>query len=252
MARTIVIQIGYIGTNYNGFQKQKETDKTIQGIIEKALYCAFNQTIKVVGASRTDKKVHAACQMIMFQEVEHIETSKYVYILNNELPFDIRAYKAYSFLEDDNFHARYSCRKKIYVYKIDTNRVPILKEIPFSLHFPLEINREKMKRALKTIEGEHNFKGFASKHSKVDNCVRNIFKTEFLEGSNGMIEIRIVGNGFLHNMVRIIVGSLLDIGRGNLKEDIFLQVYKSKKRRDLGKTANPKGLLLENIEYDKI
>ena len=102
-SRNIVVKIGYIGTNYQGFQKQKHTRNTIQNIIEEALYKSFNEKIKVIGASRTDKGVHALAQMIQFKEVKSIDAEKYVYILNNKLPKDIRAYNLFLLMKIVNF-----------------------------------------------------------------------------------------------------------------------------------------------------
>lgn len=249
MARNIIVEIGYIGTDYQGFQKQTHTRNTIQTIIEDTLYKVFKERVKVIGASRTDKGVHALAQMIQFEEVKYVEEDKYVYILNNELPKDIRAYRAFE--GKRGFHVQYSSLKKRYSYKIDNNRVPILTRIPFALHFPYQLEIERMKEALKTIKGCHDFRAFASRYSAVENCCRTIFHAELNKYKEGIIEIIIEGDGFLHNMVRIIAGSLLDIGRQTYGIDIFLKAFETKNRKDLGKTAKAKGLTLDRIYYEE-
>ncbi|MCI0502239.1 MAG: tRNA pseudouridine(38-40) synthase TruA [Fusobacteria bacterium] len=249
MSRHIIVKIGYIGTAYEGFQKQKHTKNTIQSVVEEALSGVFQENVKVIGASRTDRGVHALAQMIQFKELKPIEQDKYVYILNNALPKDIRAYKSYAINENEDFHIQYSSVKKRYKYLIDNNRVPILTQIPFALHYPYKLNIDRMKAGIKLIRGKHDFSAYASRYSAVENCIRNIFLAELEEKTNGIIEICIEGDGFLHNMVRIIVGTLLDIGRNTYEPEIFNKAFLSKDRKDLGKTAKAKGLILENVYY---
>lgn len=250
--RNIVMKIGYMGTKYNGFQKQNDIDNTIQGLIESGLSKAFKEDVKIIGASRTDGGVHAKGQIIQFKEVKEIALSKYVYILNNYLPEDIRAYSACIMEGDLDFHVRYSSIGKKYIYRVDNNRVPSLMYLPFSLHYPYDIDISKMEVALRTIIGEHDFTAFASRFSNRKNMVRTVYKASLKKYDNGIIEIIVEGNGFLHNMVRIIVGSLLDIGRGIYDTDIFLKAYKDRDRKKLGKTAKAGGLMLDEIYYKEV
>lgn len=243
----IVLKIGYIGTNYGGFQKQKNNTRTIQGILEDALKVIFGTNVKVTGSGRTDKGVHSKSQMVEFKPLRPIETSKYPHILNNILPDDIRVYKAFE--ASDDFHVQYSSVAKKYTYSIDCNKVPVIREIPFSFHYPYQLDLDRMKEASESLIGTHDFTAFASRFSNVENRVRTIYSIEIVKNEDNMLRISISGSGFLHNMVRIIAGTLIDIGRGTYETDIFTRAYNSKKRCDLGRTAKAKGLMLEEILY---
>jgi tRNA pseudouridine38-40 synthase len=243
----IVLKIGYIGTNYGGFQRQKNNPRTIQGVLEDALKIIFGVDVIVVGSGRTDKGVHSKAQMVQFKPVRPIEISKYPNILNNILPEDIRVYQAYEV--GDDFHVQYSSIAKKYTYNIDCNKVPIIREIPFSFHHPHQLDLDIMKEAARTLIGTHDFTAYASRFSCVENRVRTIYSVEIIKNEDHMLKISIYGSGFLHNMVRIIVGTLIDIGRGTYDQDIFIRAFDSKKRCDLGRTAKAKGLMLEEILY---
>lgn len=243
----IVLKIGYIGTNYSGFQRQKNNPRTIQGVLEDALKIIFGVGVIVAGSGRTDKGVHSKAQMVQFKPVRHIEISKYPHILNNILPEDIRVYMAYEV--SDDFHVQYSSIAKKYTYNIDCNKVPIIREIPFSFHHPHHLDLDSMKEAGMTLIGTHDFTAYASRFSCVENRVRTIYSVEIIKNEDNMMRISIYGRGFLHNMVRIIVGTLIDLGRGTYDKDIFIRAFGSKKRCDLGRTAKAKGLMLEEILY---
>lgn len=243
----IVLKIGYIGTEYCGFQRQKNNPKTIQGVLEEALRIIFGVDIKVIGSGRTDKGVHSKAQMVQFKPVRAIEISKYPHILNNILPEDIRVYQAYEVR--DEFHVQYSSIAKKYTYNIDCNKVPIIREIPFSFHHPQELKLDIMKKAAETLIGTHDFTAFASRFSCIENRVRTIYSFDMIKSEDNLLRISIYGSGFLHNMVRIIVGTLIDVGRGTYDKDIFIRAFNSKKRNDLGRTAKAKGLMLEEILY---
>ena len=244
----IVLKIGYNGTCYNGFQKQKNTDNTIEHILEQFLIKITEEPITIIGASRTDSGVHAMGQIIQFRTCKKIPYKKYIPILNNILPETIRIYESYHVSYD--FHARYHALKKKYLYRIDTNKVPSIFELPFAYHFSKPLDIGKMIKALKTIEGKHNFKAFCSAGSFVKTHVRQIFEAILFEDNN-IITLSITGNGFLYNMIRIIAGTLIDIGRGFLREDVFLKSFNTLKRKTLGKTAPSKGLILQEIIYKK-
>lgn len=243
----IVLKIGYIGTDYGGFQKQKNNPRTIQGLLEDALRTVFGTGVKVVGAGRTDKGVHSKAQMVHFKPLRSIEVSKYPHILNNLLPDDIRVYQAYEV--NDDFHVQYLAIAKKYTYNIDCNKVPLIREIPFCFHHPHKLDIEKMKIAAETLIGAHDFTAFASRFSNVENRIRTIYSFEINKSEDNIMRMSVYGNGFLHNMVRIIAGTLIDVGRGTYDEDIFLKAFASQKRKNLGRTAKAKGLILEEILY---
>lgn len=244
----IVLKVGYIGTNYCGFQKQRHTPNTIQGILERALAILCKEPIQIHGAGRTDKGVHSLGQMVQFKSTMDIVPENYVYILNNMLPSDIRVYKAYAV--PDGFHVRYFPSLKSYAYKIDQHKVPSLTSIPFALHYPYPLNIKVMKEALNTLIGTRDFTAFASRYSEVENRIRTIAEVR-LEEKDDMLIFTIVGNGFLHNMVRIIVGTLLEVGRGTKDPQVFQKAYEHKDRKQLGKTATAKGLTLMAISYEE-
>ena len=244
----IVLKIGYNGAGFNGFQRQKNTDNTIEHQVEKIIREIVEEPITIIGASRTDAGVHALGQMIQFTTIKTIPYDKYVPILNNRLPDSIRVYKSYCVADD--FHVRYQVLNKNYLYRIDMNKVPDVFTLPFTYHFPQSLDITKMTRALKTIEGEHNFKAFCASGSSVKNHYRHIYEAKLVEGNN-IITLSITGNGFLYNMIRIIAGTLVDIGRGFLNEDVFLKSFNTLRRETLGKTAPSKGLLLKEIVYEE-
>ncbi|AMP21352.1 hypothetical protein AZF37_09500 [endosymbiont 'TC1' of Trimyema compressum] len=244
----IVLKVGYNGNGYNGFQRQKNTDNTIEHILEQSIMKVVEEPLTIIGASRTDSGVHAQGQMIQFRTRKKIPYEKYVPILNDLLPETIRIYESY-FVPDD-FHVRYQVLKKKYLYRIDINKVPNVFVLPFTYHFSQSLDIEKMTKAFKTIEGEHNFRAFCATGSSVKTHVRQIFEAVLFEDNN-IITLSITGNGFLYNMIRIIAGTLVDIGRGFLKEDVFLKSFNTLRRETLGKTAPSKGLVLQEIIYEK-
>lgn len=242
----IVLKIGYNGTGYNGFQKQRNIDNTIENILEQSIIKITKEPITIIGASRTDSGVHAMGQMIQFKTSKKIPYKKYVPILNNLLPETIRIYESYCVLDD--FHVRYEVLKKKYIYRIDINKVPNVFMMPFAYHFSKFLDIKKMIKALKTIEGKHDFRAFCGTGSSVKTYVRQIFEAVLLKDNN-IITISVTGSGFLYNMVRIIAGTVIDIGRGFLKEDVFLKSFSTLRRKTLGKTAPSKGLVLQEIIY---
>lgn len=244
----IVLKVGYNGTGYNGFQKQKNTDNTIEHILEQSIMKVVEEPLTIIGASRTDSGVHALGQMIQFRTHKKIPYKKYVPILNNLLPETIRVYESYCV--SDDFYVRYQVLKKRYIYRIDINKVPNVFMLPFTYHFSQFLDIEKMTKALKNIEGKHNFRAFCATGSSIKNHVRHIFEAILFEDNN-IITLSITGNGFLYNMIRIIAGTLVDIGRGFLNEDVFLKSFNTLRRETLGKTAPSKGLMLQEIIYKK-
>lgn len=245
----IVLRIGYIGTSFKGFQKQKETEETVEGYLERALFKVLQRDPKLKGASRTDSGVHALAQMVEFQGIEEIPTSKYVNILNGSLPETIRVYEALEVADD--FHVRYSAQSKTYLYRIDCNEVPLLTFIPFASFCPYKLDLAKMERASLDLKGEHDFRSFAAAGHQVKDFSRNITAVTMIKQENNILEFRISGDGFLYKMVRTIVGTLIDIGRGQIEEDAFKKALLDLEngRQHLGKTAPGKGLILEDIKY---
>lgn len=248
----VVMKVAYVGTAYHGFQKQPEESGTIQGILEEVLEAVCGEYIPVVGASRTDSGVHAKGQMVQFVVGDGvgIPEERYRLVFNKRLPLDIRVLE--SFEGKGDFHVRYDVLRKQYVYRIDRGRNPQLMQIPFSYHYPHPLDVELMQKSGELLLGTHNFKSFCGASSNVKNFVRTIYGIEIKDLGEAM-EIIFTGSGFLYKMIRRIVGTLIDVGRGHLPYDIMDKALNDLDEgySYLGPTAPGKGLCLEWIEYEE-
>lgn len=246
----VVMKVAYVGTSYHGFQKQLEEENTIQGILENVLGNICGYSVPVIGASRTDSGVHAKGQMVQF-EVEDsigIPADRYKLVFNKRLPLDIRILKSWEVEED--FHVRYDVVKKQYIYRIDRHKDPVLMEIPFSYHYPYPLNIDEMEKGASFLIGTHDFRSFSGAGSSVKNFVRTIYEIGF-EEKEGVMEIVFIGSGFLYKMIRRIVGTLIDIGRGHLSSEVFKAALEDLDEgySFLGSTVPGKGLCLKWIKY---
>lgn len=242
--RNIKITIQYNGKNYCGWQKQPES-LGIQGTIEKAIYDITKENVKLVGSGRTDSGVHALGQVASFNVMSSIPTDKIPNALNSKLPKDISIIDCTEV--DEEFHARYSAKGKRYRYLIYNSpyRNPIYKDISYHVKYSLDF--EKMCNEAKSLVGEHDFMGFMSSGSSVKDTVRIINDISLIKKEN-LIIIEVEGNGFLYNMVRIIVGTLVDIGRGRIEKNLS-DIISSKSRSNTGHTAPAHGLFLKKVYY---
>ncbi len=243
--KNIKIIVSYNGKNYCGWQKQKES-LGIQGELEYACKKAFNQKeVELIGSGRTDAGVHALGQVANFLVDTKIPVEKFPEILNNILPKDISVLAAEEV--DIDFHSRYSAHRKTYRYYIYPSKIrsPFYKDISYQVKYKLDI--DKMKNEIKYLEGRHDFCGFMSSGSSVKTTVREIYRAELYEEGDRIV-VELEGNGFLYNMVRIIVGTIVDIGRGRIKESLKV-IIQSKDRNRAGHTAPAQGLFLKNVEY---
>ncbi len=244
--KNICLKISYLGTNYSGFQKQKNS-LTIQESIENCFFKLFNREINLIGCSRTDSGVHAYEYYCNFHvenfNVNHLNIMK---ALNSFLPYDIRILDCY-YCQND-FHSRYDAKMKEYEYRIFNGEVisPFIYANHF--HFKYYLDFCKMKEACKYFEGEHDFKGFMTKGSSVKNTVRTIYKST-LEKENEIIVYRILGNGFLYNMVRIIVGTLIMVGQNKINANDIPFIINSGERNKSGFVSESKGLSLKKVFY---
>ena len=243
----ILIKIEYVGSNYHGWQKQANLP-TIQGILEKTLSNFLKQNITLFGCGRTDAKVHAKSQYAHFDCESSFDFSRLPLAINNMLPKDIMIVSARQVSND--FHARFSAKKKIYRYYIYNNivRSPLLNE--FSLHVPVKLDNKKMKKACKMFVGEHNFTAFCTKREFEDRFfnVRKIYSLKMKKRKN-LICFEICGNGFLYNMVRIIIGTILDVGKNKIETKQIKKMFVSKNRCEAGETLPPHGLILYDVIY---
>lgn len=242
--RNLKITIQYNGSNYCGWQKQPNS-LGIQGTIEKAIYDITKEKIKIIGSGRTDAGVHAIGQVANFKIDSTIPTNKIANALNSKLPKDIAIINCIEVKED--FHARYSAKRKRYRYLIHNSmyRNPIYKDI--SYHVKYDLDFKKMCAQAKYLIGEHDFKGFMSSGSSAIDTTRTIYDIT-LQKEDDLIIVEVEGNGFLYNMVRIIVGTLIDIGRGRIQKSLDEVIY-SQKRGECGHTAPAHGLFLKKVDY---
>lgn len=240
----IKIEISYEGTKYSGWQKQKNS-LGIQGEIELAIEKATGKKVSLVGSGRTDAGVHAISQVANFDVDTTIPIEKMAEVITNFLPKDISIKKAEEV--EDNFHARFSAHRKTYRYQMYVSRIrnPFLVNRAYQLKYDIDV--EKMKKESKSLLGEHDFCGFMSSGSSVKSTVRTIFDIDIFT-QREMVVIEICGNGFLYNMVRIITGTLIDIGRGKINDSMD-EILESKDRSMAGHTAPACGLYLKSVEY---
>ena len=243
--RNIKIIIEYDGTNYCGWQYQKNTDQTIQQKLEDALTKLNKAPVKVIGSGRTDSGAHALGQVANFQLDVPIPVERIPRALNSVLPDDIICKKAEAVADD--FHARYQTRGKKYRYRfINRSYTSVfIRDFVYNIRQPLNIN--KMKAVIKDFQGTHDFAAFQDSGSDKKDTVRTIASITMKEKSpEHWIEVK--GNGFLYKMVRIMVGTLLEIGMEKRKPDLK-PIFKSKNRQQAGFTAPAKGLTLVEVYY---
>ncbi len=238
------MKIAYDGSRYCGWQVQ-DNKITIQGVLENAIFSVTGERISLFASGRTDASVSAICQIAHF-DCDSLK-SDFVGHLNTVLPEDIRVLSVEKV--GDDFNARYDAKRKTYRYYFYTGRVNNPYYDRFASHIKHTLDLGTMQTALKWLNGEHNFKCFCASHSSVKDYVRKVYKAT-LKCDNGLYTFEITGNGFLYNMVRIIVGTLIDIGRGKITDDIRT-IIASQDRNRAGKTAEAKGLVLVNVEYSK-
>ena len=236
----------YDGSRYKGWQKQKNTDNTIQGKVETVLSRILDQPIEVSGCGRTDAGVHAKMQVCSFKASAEMTCSEILGALRKYLPEDIGAVSLEEV--DGRFHARLSCKEKTYVYRIYNSEEPNVFERKYAYQYPAKLNIEKMRRAAEHLKGTHDFAAFSSvKHSK-KSTVRTVFDIEICR-LNDLITVRFTGDGFLYNMVRIIVGTLIEVGEERREPDGIPAIFSSESRELAGFTAPAVGLFLWNIKY---
>lgn len=237
--------ISYDGTNYCGWQIQIN-GITIEEIINKELSNLLGEEIAVIGASRTDSGVHAIGNVAVFDTETRIPSEKISFALNQRLPDDIRIQKSEEVPAD--FHPRYCDSTKTYEYKILNRKFPdpLNRLYTHFVYLPLDV--EKMKKAATYIVGEHDFASFCSAGSQVKTTTRTVYTLD-VDKENDIISIRISGNGFLYNMVRIIVGTLIKVGLGVYPPEYVKEILESKDRYKAGPKAPARGLTLIGIKY---
>ena len=270
----ILMRVAYDGTAYSGWQLQPNA-ATIEGELNKALFDLTGEDIQVTGASRTDAGVHSLGNVCVFDTDTRIPAEKICYALNTRLPEDIRVTQSREV--DGDFHPRHTDSEKTYEYRIWNDRFPSPVLSRYSHFSYRRIDIEKMREAARLLVGEHDFGAFCSTGSQAETTVRIIYAVDVIEeynkdymvnvsdeaddekvddekaddlyGFGRMIKIRVTGSGFLYNMVRIIAGTLLDIGTGLLEVSDMEKALATHNREDAGPTAPACGLTMIGIRY---
>lgn len=245
--RRILLKVAYDGTAYSGWQVQPNNE-TIEGVLNRELSRLLNEKITVIGASRTDAGVHAEGAIAVFDTQSRIPGEKFSYALNVSLPDDIRIKGSMEVPSD--FHPRRTDTKKTYEYRIWHDEFPSpLKRLYFH-HIYTSLDVDKMKQAAKSFVGEHDFSGFCSVHTQAESTVRTIYDLHIETAQDDKeIIISVTGNGFLYNMVRIIAGTLIEVGQGKINPADMDEIIASCDRNRAGNTAPAKGLCLKNYEF---
>ena len=244
--RNIKLIIEYDGKEFNGWQKQPNK-LNIQGTIEQAIKQVTGEEVDLTASGRTDAGVHAFGQVANFKTNSSIPTDKIAIAINTKLKRSIRILSAEEV--DERFHSRLSCKRKTYRYVINNSEFSSAIYRNLETHIPQKLDIEKMQEASKYFIGEHDFKAFKASGTSSKSSVRTIYKLDVKQMPQNRIYIEVTGNGFLYNMVRIISGTLVDVGIGKIKPNEIEKIIKSKNRQQAGKTLPPSGLYLLNVEY---
>lgn len=243
-----LISFAYDGSKYKGFQKQPKK-KTIQGEIEKVLKEINNgNAVQIHGSGRTDAAVHALGQKAHFDFDIDMTPEQLKKAMNSLLPADI--YVREASIVSDMFHARYQVKAKEYIYKINMGQYnPLEKDYVYQYNKRLDV--VAMERAMKYLEGEHDFKSFSKANEEKDDFVRKVIQANLVRDlkSGNIIVLSFLGTGFLRYMVRNMVGTLIEVGEGKRKAEDIIDILNAKDRRKAGVTAHPEGLYLKDVFY---
>ena len=243
--KRIKLTVAYDGTDYCGWQIQPN-GITVEKVLNRALSRLTGEDIAVTGASRTDAGVHARGNVAVFDTASTIPPERFSYAVNTLLPEDVVVVKSEEVAAD--WHPRYQESVKTYAYHILNREMPDPVRRKYVWHVNCPLDLEKMRTAAEYLTGEHDFKSFCSIHTGAKTTVRTIYSMD-VERSGEVITIRVSGNGFLYNMVRIITGTLVEAGRGFRQPESVKELLDADERGKAGPTAPAQGLLLESIEY---
>ena len=244
--RNIKLLIEYDGTNYLGWQVQAK-GLTIQGMIEEKLKLLTGENIRLIGSGRTDSGAHALEQVAHFKVQNRMDAGTIQKALNSLLPPDIVIKKVEEV--EENFHARRQARSKVYEYRILNKPIRSVFHRGYAWHIPQKLDWEEVKKATQKLVGEHDFSSFRSTGTPTKTAVRKVFGAEWKKGRDGLIRFEIEATGFLKQMVRAIVGTLVEIGKGKISPEEFQKILESKDRKNAGPTAPAHGLFLKEVKY---
>lgn len=254
--RNLFMKVTYDGTHYFGFQTQPEGN-TVQDLLEQAIAHLTGETVKITASGRTDAGVHAYGQPFNFETASQIPLERWCLALNARLPEDIVVTEAYEV--PLSFHSRRTAKRKTYRYTINGNRFPDPFQLRYQFHHPVALDVPAMEAGLKRLIGTYDYTSFASRKSTKTSHVRTIFSAHMEidrsmcrpdSSDQGVIHTYITGSGFLQHMVRIIMGTLIQVGEGKRKPEDITGILAACNRAAAGPTAMAKGLALWNVSYE--
>lgn len=243
--KRVRLTVAYDGTAYHGWQVQPGV-VTIESKLNECLSQLLKEEIEVIGASRTDSGVHALGNIAVFDTFARMPAEKISYALNQRLPEDIKIQKSEEVPLE--WHPRHCESRKTYEYRIYRGEFPMPVNRLYTLFTYHKLDVERMRRAARYLEGEHDFKSFCQAGAQVESTVRRIYRVEILEQGAELI-IRVCGGGFLYNMVRIIAGTLMEVGQGKREPEEIPRILEKKDRSAAGPTAPAHGLTLMKYEF---
>lgn len=257
MDKNILLKIAYDGAGFHGWQRQPDKP-TVQGHLETVLSRLFKTGILLNGTSRTDAGVHALGQQASFKADVNIPVEKLARVVNNALcgcekgSFAISPVRIVEAEEKPpEFHARFDARGKTYIYKIRNTQTIDIFQRNYVYHVAEPLDTDAMRQAAKLLAGTHDFKSFeASGSTPRESTVRTIYRLELLQKED-LLELHVTGDGFLYNMVRILTGTLVDVGRGRICPEQMTEILDAKDRQTAGHTAPPFGLYLAKVYYEE-
>lgn len=247
-ARNFKLVLEYDGSHYHGWQRQKGL-LTVQEVVESRLAIMLNRKVSVRASGRTDAGVHALGQVINFYAETRLKPEDFLKGLNSLLPEDIVVISAEEV--DHSFHARFSAIKKTYLYRIWNSPLPSALMRRYSWHVPYELDLDAMREGISHLIGLHDFAAFMASGSSVKSTVRNLYKGGVEKRGNEELIFFFEANGFLRHMVRIMVGTLVEVGRGKKRPGDIPEILESKDRNRAGATAPAHGLYLARVVYDE-
>ena len=241
----IKMTISYDGTNYHGFQTQPDGN-TVQNVIERAIEKITGEKVKIIGSGRTDAGVHAREFVFNFHTVSQIPIERWAMALNSMTPVDITVFDAVVVPEE--FHSRRHALRKTYRYSVDRGKFADVFVRHYHFHHPRALNVPAMRQALEYLLGTHDYTSFTNVRSTKESHIRTIFEASLVE-EGPFLHLYITGNGFLYNMVRIIMGTLLRVGVGLILPEQMPAILEAKDRSYSGPTAMAHALTLWKVEY---
>lgn len=242
------ILIQYDGTRYRGWQSLNSTEETIQGKLTAVLSQLAGEEVQVIGSGRTDAGVHARGQVANFHMAGRYTTDEILNYLNRYLPEDIAVSRVE--MVDERFHSRYQAKDKTYLYRIHTGSVPEVFERKYVYDYQTPLSAERMRQAAALLVGTHDFKSFCGNKKMKKSTVRTIYDIR-IEESDGELRLYYTGDGFLQNMIRILTGTLIEVGDGRREPQDMVQILEALDREKAGYTAPACGLTLVCVSYDR-